>query len=130
MPNPMNLLLAPPVLQDADDPAYYAARDVLEHHPVTAGMDPMALSSLAQQLVDATNRDLLSKDEIVEQCGEALGAFRELARRKTLPQYVHAASPQWVDDALAEEGLTLDRSKPAATPAPVTTAPAPQADAA
>lgn len=49
----LDAILAPPVIPDTQSVGYQVARRILEDHPATADMEPMALSSLAQQLVDA-----------------------------------------------------------------------------
>lgn len=117
--NPIDALAAPTVIPDVTDAGYHEAREILEDHPDTRGMEPSRRDSLAQQLADVVYGAYWSRDEILEQREEAIEAFREIARRRTAaPKYVRDAAPEWVTDILAAEGLTLDAQKaapPAAT---------------
>lgn len=105
--NALDAICAPPLTPDILDSGYQETLRVLEDHPATRDMDPMARMSLAQQLVDAVDETRWSKDSTLEQRDEAYEAFVAFANRKGLPKYVRDAAPEWIVERLAEDGLTL-----------------------
>lgn len=81
-------LVAPPVLPDVQSADYQDVRDILADHPVTVGLAPMVVSSLAQQLVDALTPAL---HEEIGQLRERLARAQRAAR---MADQARAASEQ------------------------------------
>jgi hypothetical protein len=120
MSNPIVSLVAPVVVPDPTSAAYRAARQVLEDHPGTSGIAPMALSSLAQQLVDTMETHWLSGDTAAEQRDEAYQGLRGLLeRRAPRPACVEAAIPDWVRKKYAENLAREAEASAPGTPLPL-----------
>ncbi|KPM55641.1 hypothetical protein ACG83_10135 [Frankia sp. R43] len=121
MTNPLDLLTNPNLLPDPSSEAYRAAREVLEFHPTTRGLDPMAMDSFAQQLVDAIERHWMTGEELdernTERVEKAYEGFEKLLDRKgKRPAYVDEAIPEWARERYAAEGVPAEPALDAPLP--------------
>ncbi len=98
MTGPLFALSAPYSTVDVDDPAYWAAREILETHPALTGLDPHELSSLAQRVATATVAEgwpVCADYDDMQMLDEAYETFAGLLERKKLPAYMRDAIPPW-----------------------------------